>query len=226
MRFSADFAWELAARAAGHDIIAGVDEVGRGPLAGPVVAAAVILDFEDPPPGVADSKALNASARRRAFAEIMARARAVAVASAPATEVDVHNIRAASLIAMGRALSALALRPHFALVDGRDQPVGAPCPARALINGDALSLSIAAASIVAKVTRDAIMANADADFPGYGFARHMGYPTLVHRQALEALGPCALHRRSFAPVACLVRSQPTVAGIGMPRRSGPPAKRA
>ena len=160
--------------------IAGVDEVGRGALAGPVAAAAVILDPDDLPDGIDDSKALSARRRGEVFAAIMAKARAVALATASAGEIDALNIRGATLLAMRRAVGALAIPASFVLIDGRDIPAGLGCPAEALVKGDALSLSIAAASIVAKVTRDAMMARLDAHYPDYGFAWHVGYGTAQH----------------------------------------------
>ncbi len=177
--------------------VAGVDEVGRGPLAGPVGVAAVILDPDDLPDGLDDSKALGPARRRELNAIILRSAAAVAVAFASPAEIDEFNIRGATLRAMGRALRALAIRPDHALIDGRDAPPGLDCTAEALVKGDARSLSIAAASIVAKVARDALMARLDAHYPGYGFARHAGYPTAAHRAAIARLGPTPLHRRSF-----------------------------
>ena len=130
---------------------------------------------------------------------VYAKARCVSIAFASAEEIDALNIRGATLVAMARAVNALSLRPHFALVDGRDVPEGLCCPARAIIGGDARSASIAAASIVAKVARDALMTRLDAVYPGYGFARHAGYPTPAHIEALARLGPTPFHRRSFSP---------------------------
>lgn len=189
-------------RAAGG-LVAGVDEAGRGPLAGPVVAAAVAF-LSPPDPALAalldDSKALSAAARARAAAAIRAApGLAFAVAAASAREIGALNIRAATLLAMARAVRRLRVMPTLVLVDGDALPP-LPCPGQAVVKGDARSLSIAAASILAKVVRDAAMARLDARHPGYGFARHQGYPTAAHRAALEALGPCAHHRRGFAPV--------------------------
>jgi ribonuclease HII len=192
---------ERALIAEGRHFVAGVDEVGRGPLAGPVCVGAVILDPADLPEGLNDSKVLTA-ARREALAEaIYASAIAVALAFASVDEIDRFNIRGATLLAMRRAVAALSVKPHYALIDGRDTPPGLLCPARPIIGGDGLSLSIAAASIVAKVARDALMARLDAVHPGYGFARHAGYATREHAAALTRLGPCPLHRRSFKPIA-------------------------
>ncbi len=193
------FALEAELIAQGMGPVAGIDEVGRGPLAGPVCVAAVILDPADLPDGLDDSKKLSARRREVLFEEICARAVAVSAALAPAGEIDSLNIRGATLACMSRAARGLSLSPRFALVDGRDLPA-LPCAGRAVIAGDATSLSIAAASIVAKVTRDRLMARLDALHPGYGFAVHAGYPTAAHRAALQSLGPCPEHRRSYAPV--------------------------
>jgi len=195
-----DFRFELDLIRAGAGAIAGVDEVGRGPLAGPVGVAAVILDPDDLPEGLDDSKALSAARRERLFAVILDKARCVAVAFASAGEIDALDIRRATLGAMARAVRALAIRPAFALIDGRDVPQGLVCPARALVRGDSLSLSIAAASIVAKVTRDALMARLSASEPGYGFDANAGYGTQSHLEALSRLGPTLFHRRSFRPL--------------------------
>jgi ribonuclease HII len=182
--------------------VAGVDEAGRGPLAGPVVAAAVILPARRWPPGIADSKALSAAARERLTHAIRACAQ-VGVGLASVEEIGALNIHHATLLAMRRAVAALPVAPAHLLVDGRADP-RAGRPTTCLVGGDALSLSIAAASIVAKVARDALMAELDAAWPAYGFARHKGYPSPAHLAALRAHGPCAAHRRGFAPVAaCL-----------------------
>ncbi len=179
--------------------VAGVDEVGRGPLAGPVCVAAVILDPDNLPQGVDDSKKLSARRREALYEEICASALAISVVLAPAAEIDAVNIRQATLAAMARSVRSLSLAPLFALVDGRDLP-DLPCAGRAVIEGDATSLSIAAASIVAKVTRDRLMARLDLLHPGYGFADHAGYATAAHRAALAKIGPCREHRRSYAPI--------------------------
>jgi ribonuclease HII len=193
------FSYERELIAGGSARVAGVDEVGRGPLAGPVGVAAVILDLDDLPDGLDDSKALSA-ARREALCEIIyAKALAISVAFASVTEIDAFNIRGATLLAMGRAVNALSLRADYVLVDGRDIPKGLRCPARAIIGGDALSMSIAAASIIAKVARDALMTRLDSAHPGYGFAQHSGYATRMHAEALARLGPTPAHRRSFKP---------------------------
>jgi ribonuclease HII len=177
--------------------VAGVDEAGRGPLAGPVAVAAVILNPEDLPLGVDDSKALTAEQRAPLFDLVLAKSLSVSLAFASAAEIDRHNIRVATLRAMARALAALCTRPKIALIDGRDVPEGLTCEGRAIIAGDATCLSISAASIVAKVARDRMMTRLDSHCPGYGFARHAGYATQAHRDALALLGPSAFHRRSF-----------------------------
>jgi ribonuclease HII len=191
------FDFEREAIARGARWVAGVDEVGRGPLAGPVGVAAVILDPDDLPDGLNDSKALSEARRDELRPIILAKAIAVSIVFASAEEVDRHNIRGAALRAMARAVGALSVRPDLALIDGRDIPAPLACPARAIIGGDALSMSIAAASIIAKTSRDALMRNLSRDFPGYGFADHVGYATATHRQALKLAGPCPYHRRSF-----------------------------
>ncbi|KAA5595937.1 ribonuclease HII [Blastochloris sulfoviridis] len=192
------FEREAALMAAGHAPVAGCDEAGRGPLAGPVVAAAVILDPGRIPDGIDDSKKLDAARREALFEAILACAE-VGVALAPPARIDRDDIRQASLWALASAVAALPRRPAHVLTDGRDlAPCG--CPGTAVIKGDALCLSIAAASIVAKVVRDRLMRGLDGLAPGYGFAGHKGYPTAAHRRALEALGPCDHHRRSFAPI--------------------------
>lgn len=183
--------------------VAGVDEVGRGPLAGPVVAAAVILDPLCPLPGLRDSKTLSALQRERLAGEIRAGALALSIGMAAVEEVDALNVLQATLLAMQRAVGGLVLTPELVLVDGNQVPA-LSCPARAVIRGDASVPSIAAASIVAKVTRDALMCELDRACPGYGFARHKGYPTAAHLEALRRLGVSAVHRRSFGPVAALL----------------------
>ena len=189
--------FERAAMAAGYRLVAGVDEVGRGPLAGPLGVAAVILDPADLPQGLDDSKVLSARRRESLRGAILAKARAVAIAFASPAEIDAFNIRGATLRAMARELAALSLEPDYALIDGRDIPDGLACPAHALVGGDGLSLSIAAASIIAKTTRDALMTRLDRECPGYGFAEHKGYPTARHRAAVARLGASPHHRRSF-----------------------------
>lgn len=179
--------------------VAGVDEVGRGPLAGPVVAAAVILDPADPIHGLCDSKKTTERRRRALDAEIRQRALAWSLGRAEVEEIDHLNILQASLLAMQRAVRGLEIMPSLALIDGNRCPQ-LDCAAVALVGGDGRVASISAASIVAKVARDAEMVVLDARHPGYGLAGHKGYPTRVHIAALEALGPSPIHRRSFAPV--------------------------
>jgi ribonuclease HII len=186
--------------------VAGIDEAGRGPLAGPVVAAAVVF-LRPPSPGLAalidDSKRLTPPRREAAFAALREAARAggidAGIGAASAAEIGAQNILRATHLAMARALARLRVAPDLALVDG-NQPPPLPCPVRCLVGGDGLSLSIAAASILAKVVRDRAMARLDARWPGYGFARHAGYPTAAHRDALARLGPTPHHRRGFGPV--------------------------
>lgn len=195
-----DFTRESAAHLRGTVHVAGVDEAGRGPLAGPVVTAAVILDPARIPEGLDDSKQLTAEVRAALFELILASA-TVCVVAAPPSVIATRNIRGATLWAMRQAVLGLAVAPQLVLVDGRDVPPGLPCPADALIGGDGRSLSIAAASIVAKVTRDRMCALMHCDAPLFGFAGHKGYSTAVHLAALEAHGPCRHHREAFAPVA-------------------------
>ena len=189
------------ARVAGDGAtVAGVDEAGRGPLAGPVVAAAVILDPGGRWDGLNDSKQVSAAARDLLYARVLAEARAFAWAVMGPRAIDRLNIRHASLEAMRRAVARLGTMPALVLVDGRDTIPGMPLPQRPVVGGDASMLSIAAASILAKVVRDRIMERLDRVWPGYGFARHKGYGTPEHLEALARLGPCALHRYSFGPV--------------------------
>lgn len=180
-------------------LVAGVDEAGRGPLAGPVVAAAVILDELQPIAGLADSKVLSPIRRERLFDEIRAKALCCAIASASVQEIDTLNILQATLLAMRRAVEALRLRPHRVLVDGNRVPV-LKVPVAAIVKGDSKVPAISAASILAKVQRDRWCREIDGRFPQYGFATHKGYPTADHLAALQAHGPCAEHRRSYAPV--------------------------
>ena len=183
---------------------AGTDEVGRGPLAGGVVAAAVILHPEKPITGLNDSKKLTLLQRERCFLEIQDKARAYSVARANVAEIDELNILHASLLAMRRAVEALAVEPDYVFVDGNRCPAW-DYPSEAVVKGDALVPAIAAASVLAKVTRDREMLTLEEEYPGYGFAQHKGYPTAKHLEALERLGPCAIHRVSFAPVAALLK---------------------
>ena len=193
-----DWSEEKRFLAGGARRVAGVDEVGRGPLAGPVTAAAVVLDPRRVPEGLDDSKKLSLAARERLFDEIMASA-VVSVAHASVEEIDALNILYASHLAMERAVAALRPVCH-ALVDGNMIPKELGCPATALVKGDSRSLSIAAASIVAKVTRDRLMVDLAQQYPGYGWEKNAGYPTKMHREALETLGVTPHHRRSFKTV--------------------------
>lgn len=194
-----DMCLEIHARARFGDRIAGIDEAGRGPLAGPVVVAAVILPANWDGPDLDDSKKLSATQRTELETEILRRAQ-VSIAAAGPRRIDDMNIRQATLWAMARAAAGLAEAPHGALVDGRDVPPALTCPGQAVIKGDARSMSIAAASIIAKTARDRLMIAMGAHWPDYGFERHMGYGTKAHLAALRQFGPTALHRRSFAPV--------------------------
>lgn len=183
-------------------LVCGVDEAGRGPLAGPVFAACVILRADDPIEGLADSKVLSAKRRVELAVQIRSRAAAWAIASASAGEIDRVNILKASLLAMRRAVEQLTIEPDEVLVDGLHCP-DLGFPARAIVDGDALVAAISAASILAKTARDALMLEMHERYPDYGFARHKGYPTRDHLEALRRFGPCPIHRRSFAPVRSL-----------------------
>ncbi|HVZ69456.1 MAG TPA: ribonuclease HII [Rhizomicrobium sp.] len=183
--------------------IAGVDEAGRGPLAGPVVAGAVIFKRGHIPKGIDDSKQMSPEAREEMYARILESAVAWGVGEASVDEIDLLNIRQATHLAMARAVRAMAVAPMFALVDGNDAPA-LPCPCDTLVDGDARSVSIAAASILAKVTRDRMMRALHEEHPGYGWITNMGYSTEEHLAALEKIGPCVHHRRSFAPVRRLL----------------------
>jgi ribonuclease HII len=191
----ADYSFELAV----GGTVAGVDEVGRGPLAGPVTAAAVILNPANIPQGLADSKTLTAARRQALFGAIMDCAQ-VSVAHASVQEIDEMNILRASHLAMVRALAGLPRAPDHALIDGNLIPKGLTLPATAIVKGDAKSLSIAAASIIAKVTRDALMVDLAQQFPHYGWDKNAGYPTAAHLSALHIHGVTPWHRRSFKPV--------------------------
>jgi ribonuclease HII len=192
-----DFSIERRLLAGGIWPVAGTDEAGRGPLAGPVSVAAVILDPSNVPQGLDDSKRLSRREREELYEIITNTALAIAVAFAPAQDIDALNIRAASLRGMAQAVRALALRPVHVLVDGRDLPPDLGVAAEAIIGGDGLSASIAAASIIAKVARDRLMARLDQHCPGYDFGRHAGYATARHRAAMLDLGLSVFHRRSF-----------------------------
>lgn len=207
-----DWAHEELAWADGWALVAGVDEAGRGPLAGPVVAAAVVLPPGVEIPGLRDSKQVREPEREALYEQVVAAARCWSVSVSEVEEIDRVNILRASHLAMGRALAALEPPPYGALVDGL--PVaGLPCIHRSIICGDAHSVSIAAASILAKVTRDRLMRELDERYPGYGFARHKGYSTPEHFRALKELGPSPCHRRSFRPVYSLLDAEPELAGL-------------
>ena len=195
-----DWRLEELARASGALRIVGLDEVGRGPLFGPVVAAAVILAPACEIVGLNDSKKLTEKRRAELDREIRANAIVFSIAEVDAETIDRINIRRASLEAMRRAVAQLPISPDYLLIDGRDT-IDWPCPQQAVIHGDATSVSIAAASVLAKVYRDKMMVELDAQYPGYGLARHKGYPCPEHLAALERLGPTPLHRKSFHPVA-------------------------
>jgi len=201
--------FEQEARQRGYRHIAGLDEAGRGPLAGPVVAAAVILPIRCRLAGVDDSKRLSAAAREQLFAAILEEAVGVGIGSADACEIDSLNILEATRLAMHRAVENVVPSPDYLLIDAVTLPaVG--LPARPIIKGDTLSLSIAAASIIAKVTRDRLMMAYHESFPQYNFLSHKGYGTAEHLQRLERYGPCAIHRRTFAPVRDAIISARTV----------------
>ena len=184
--------------------IAGIDEVGRGPLAGPVIAAAVILADNSPIIGLADSKQLSEKRRIELAHQIRQRALAFAIGRAEVEEIDKINILQASLLAMQRAVAQLAIVPDYALVDGKHCPQ-LSCQVQAIVSGDKTVPAISAASILAKVTRDQEMVAMDDCYPGYGFAAHKGYPTRAHREAIQRLGITPIHRRSFAPVRAYVK---------------------
>jgi ribonuclease HII len=194
-----DYEIEKSCHARGKLFVAGTDEVGRGPLAGPVVAASVILDPQNIPDGLNDSKKLTAKRRETLFVEIL-QSSTVAISSVAAEVIDQINIRAATLLAMRNSLFGLAIVPDMALIDGRDCPPGLTFETKAIIKGDARCLSIAAASIVAKVTRDRMMEKAGRVFPAYGFEGHKGYGSKAHMAAIATNGPCPIHRMSFSPM--------------------------
>lgn len=204
-----DFSLETAAQRDGHAVVCGIDEAGRGPWAGPVVAGAVVLDKGRLSAVLVaeldDSKKLKATKREALFERLLAEAR-IGVGQADVAEIDDLNILGATMLAMARAVEALPVRPDLALVDGNREP-DLSCPARCVVRGDGISLSIAAASIAAKVTRDRIMAGLAGDFPGYGWERNAGYGTREHQAALERLGVTPQHRRRFAPIRRLLEPQ-------------------
>lgn len=188
--------------------VAGVDEVGRGPLAGPVMAAAVVLDADQIPPGLNDSKKLSET-RRRELADLLQGCADVSIGVASVEEIDEINILHASLLAMARAVEGLKTAPDHALIDGKFTPGGLRIPATPIIRGDGISLSIAAASIVAKTCRDAAMCALAQQYPGYGWDRNAGYPTTAHKEALLNLGVTPHHRRSFKPVHNILYQAPS-----------------
>lgn len=194
----------LDGMAIGSMLVAGVDEAGRGPLAGPVVVAAVVLHPDQPIDGLDDSKKLSEARREKLFPLIVERAIAYRVVIVETDEIDRINIFQATMVGMSRAVAGLTPAAAEALIDGNHLPKDLPCPGRAIIGGDALVPAISAASILAKVTRDRLMMAMDAEHPGYGFAAHKGYSTPEHLAALKRLGPCPQHRRSFAPVRLLL----------------------
>ena len=197
-----DFSFELAAIKNGHTLISGIDEAGRGPWAGPVVATAVILDRSNIPAGLNDSKKLTHEKREALFDPIINSSH-VGIGIVSAAEIDAINILQATYLAMKRAVQNLKTKPTLALVDGNRAPP-LTCKVETIIKGDAKSLSIAAASIIAKVTRDRMMIEMEKQFPGYDFALHKGYGTAKHASALALLGPCIEHRKSFAPIKALL----------------------
>ena len=205
---SPDFRHERWLMDHGTQLVCGVDEAGRGPLAGPVTAAAVILDPNNIPDGLHDSKKLTEKKRESLFLQILDSS-IVSFANIGAPTIDQINIREASLLAMAHSVRGLNANVSHALIDGNALPKGLPCPATALVKGDARSLSISAASIVAKVVRDRMMIKLDALYPGFGLAGHKGYPTKDHREAVMTLGPSLIHRRSFGPVAEALRLHAT-----------------
>ncbi len=194
-----DFSTEQCALDLGACCVVGVDEVGRGPLAGPVTAAAVRLDPHCLPEGLRDSKRLTTAARNRLYELILSQAQ-TGIGHASPAEIDAFNILQATYLAMRRAIAALPCQPDHLLIDGNRLPPDLPCPAVAVVKGDGKVMSIAAASIIAKVTRDRIMADLDRQYPGYGWAENAGYPTKRHKNAIAELGLTPEHRRSFAPI--------------------------
>ena len=187
-----------------RSLVAGVDEAGRGPLAGPVIAAAVILDPDVSIDGITDSKLLSEAVRNRLELEIKSLALAWAIGRADVEEIDNLNILQATMLAMRRAVQALTIRPRLALIDGNRCPDLDDCEAKAIIQGDQSVTAIGAASILAKVARDREMVKLDSCYPGYGFARHKGYSTRAHIDALNRLGACPVHRRSYEPVRIIL----------------------
>ena len=207
LRKSSRLLEELGLPWATPGLLAGVDEAGRGPLAGPVVAAAVILDDRQPIRGLGDSKLISPKRREKLFDEIRAKALACCIAEASVEEIDRLNILQATLLAMRRAVEGLRLVPHRVLVDGNQLPL-LKMPAAAIVKGDARVPAISAASILAKVWRDRQCLALDVRYPAYGFAQHKGYPTAAHLAALRAFGACEVHRRSYAPVRAVLALPP------------------
>lgn len=210
-RTTPDFSFEAAAIARGLIHVAGVDEAGRGPLAGPVVAAAVILDPKNIPDGLNDSKVLSAK-RREELCAILMRVAMVSIAEASVAEIELLNILRASHLAMQRAVAGLTKIPHHVLIDGQMLPRGFNLSAQPIIRGDARSLSIAAASIVAKTWRDRLMVDLAQQYPGYGWDKNAGYPTKGHKNALQLLGVTPHHRRSFKPVHNILYQEKNLSG--------------
>lgn len=200
--YQTDLEWQTR-----HGIIAGIDEAGRGPLAGPVVVAAVVLDYDRQLPGLDDSKQLSSAQRDRLYDQIVQSARTYCIAIVDTDRIDRLNILGATLEGMREAARGLNQIPRLALIDGNQCPSGLPCRATAVIKGDGRHACIAAASILAKVTRDRIMCDLHQHYPQYGFDRHKGYPTADHLRALRQFGVCAVHRRSFRPVCDLLSPQ-------------------
>jgi len=203
-----DFSFEQAVISTGANRVVGVDEVGRGPLCGPVTAAAVWLDPRHMPVGLQDSKRLSARARTAMAAQIRAQA-AIGVGHATPAEIDELNILQATFLAMRRAIAGLNIAPDHLLIDGNRLPKDLPCSAQAVVRGDGRCMSIAAASIIAKTTRDAIMADLALKYPGYGWEKNAGYPTKCHLNAIAQLGPTPEHRRSFKPLRKILCSDST-----------------
>lgn len=192
-----DYMYEQAAKAKGYTAVCGVDEAGRGPLAGPVCAAAVILPADLEIPGLNDSKKLSAKKREELYPVILEKALAYGIAYGSVEEIEEHNILNATFLAMNRAIAALQISADYALIDGNRVPTGCPVPCETVVKGDAKSMSVAAASVLAKVTRDRLMCALDAQYPLYGFAQHAGYGTKAHIAAIRAHGVCPEHRMSF-----------------------------
>jgi len=192
-----DFELEAAAKSKGYNAVCGVDEAGRGPLAGPVCAAAVILDPDTEISGINDSKKLSEKKREALFDVIIEKAVAYGIAFATVEEIEEHNILNATYLAMNRAIEQLENKADFALIDGNRVPVGITIDCQTVVKGDAKSMSVAAASILAKVTRDRLLLEYDEKFPQYNFAKHKGYGTAEHMDAIRKFGPCEVHRPSF-----------------------------